>query len=81
MDKKYHPRLGVVAKGGDLTDMQAFGVEAVLTFMLIQTILGVCDERRPDSRATPALSIGFVVTANILGGVSWNVVSLEIPQY
>lgn len=62
--------LGVVNMVSGITAGQALGMEVILTFVLLLTILAVCDERRTDLKGTTTLIVGLVVTALILSGVS-----------
>jgi aquaporin related protein len=61
--------LGITNLGNELTDVQGFLMEIILTFLLLFVIHGVCDPRRKDIKGSAPLAIGLAVTACHLCGV------------
>lgn len=49
--------------------IQACVVEFILTFVLVITIFGVCDEKRDDIKGSPGLAVGVAAAACCLVGV------------
>ncbi|CAH2068639.1 unnamed protein product, partial [Iphiclides podalirius] len=63
--------LGVTGLGADVTQLQGFGIEFFLGFVLIFVVCGVCDANKPDSKATAPLAIGLTVTLGHLLAVDY----------
>jgi len=62
--------VGVTAVKGNLTEAQGFGVELVITFVLVFVILASTDEKRSDLGGSAPLTIGLAVVAGTLFAVS-----------
>ncbi|XP_049887358.1 aquaporin AQPAe.a [Pectinophora gossypiella] len=64
-------KLGVTGLGNDVTELQGFGIEFFLGFVLVFVVCGVCDPHKPDSKATAPLAIGLTVTLGHLLAVDY----------
>jgi glycerol uptake facilitator-like aquaporin len=61
--------LSVTAIHSDITIGQAFGIELIITFILVITIFSCVDSRRSDLLGSFPLQIGFaVVIGGLFGG-------------
>ncbi|KAG0710491.1 Aquaporin AQPcic [Chionoecetes opilio] len=61
--------LGMTKLGEGVSEAQGFGVEVMITFILVLTVFGVCDERRNDAKGCGPLAIGLSVTACHMGAI------------
>lgn len=62
--------LGVNGMSGDVTEAQGFGVEVMITFVLVFTVLASIDEKRTDLKGSAPLTIGLAVAVGHLVAVS-----------
>jgi aquaporin related protein len=62
--------LGMTTVNELVTPVQAFFMEAVITFVLVLTVEAVCDDRRSDIKGSAPLAIGLSVATCALAAVS-----------
>lgn len=65
-----HGGLGTTTVSSALTKQQGFGVEVVITFVLVLTVFACCDSKRTDLNGSAPLTIGLSVTLCHLFAVS-----------
>ncbi|OWF48037.1 aquaporin AQPAe.a-like [Mizuhopecten yessoensis] len=69
--------LGVNALKGAVTDAQGFGVELMITFVLVFTVLASIDTERNDLNGSAPLTIGLAVVAGHLVAIQYTGCSLN----
>lgn len=62
--------LGTLKLNKLVTEAQGFGIEFIITFVLLFGIFAVTDENRNDIGGSLPLTVGLIVTVNIFFGVS-----------
>ena len=62
--------LGVTLVQGNITEAQGFGVELLITFVLVFVVLASTDEKRNDLGGSSPLTIGLAIVAGHLYAVS-----------
>jgi glycerol uptake facilitator-like aquaporin len=62
--------MGVTTIKGNLTEAQGFGIELLITFVLVFVVLASTDDKRCDLGGSAPLSIGLAVVAGHLYAVS-----------
>ena len=71
--------LGLTTLNGAVTVEQGFGIEFLITFVLVLTVFACCDGKRTDNNGSAPLTIGFSVTLCHLFAVSsvWGAISFK----
>lgn len=63
--------LGMTVPHPDVSMAQAFGVEFMITLVLVLTVFGACDENRDDVKGSVPLAIGLSITACHLAAIKF----------
>ena len=63
--------LGVTQLNDNVTLLNAFGIEVIITFLLAFTVYACIDKKRKDLNGSFPLAIGLSVTAGALFGVNF----------
>jgi aquaporin-4 len=63
-------QIGLTTLSRSVTAFQGFGVECIITFILVLTIFACIDKKRKDLGGSFPLTIGFAITVGALFGVS-----------
>lgn len=69
--------LGVNGMNGDVTEAQGFGVEVMITFVLVFTVLASIDEKRTDLNGSAPLTIGLAVAVGHLVAIAYTGCSMN----
>jgi len=67
----YGNSLGMTVPNPKIGVAQAFGVEFMITLVLVLTVFGVCDEFRKDVKGSAPLAIGLSITACHLAAINF----------
>lgn len=71
-EKLHGKGLGITKIGdADLSEVQGFGIEFFLGFVLVLTVCGVCDQNRPEAKPAGPLAIGLAVALGHMAGVGY----------
>lgn len=78
--EKHAESLGTTQVSSDLTLVQAWAVEFLITFALVLTVFSVCDANRKDVTGSPALTIGLIVVTSHLFAINYTGSSMNCAR-
>lgn len=65
-------QIGLTTLNSNVTSLQGFCVECIITFILVITIFACIDRKRKDLGGSFPLQIGFAIMVGALFGVNFN---------
>ncbi len=75
---KSHIDIGLTLLNKDISPLQGFAIEFILTFILVLCVYSCIDTKRKDLNGSFPLSIGFAVVVGALFGVIFQIYFLML---